>query len=306
MARGGRDEPGAAGGAGAARSSTAATMLRLFGIPESEIAATLRAAAAAGIELERLEITTCLRRGEVEVVTRYEPDDAAGVRRVRRVRARAPRRHAVLRRRHDGRRAGRSRCCAARAARRSPSPSRAPAGCWRARLTERPGSSEVVRGGLVVYSNEAKVALAGVDAGADRARRRGLGGGRGGAGRRRARGARTPTSASGSPASPGPAAAREDKPVGLVWLSVSHRDGRRLTRSVTLPGGRADIRDRSTTVALHLVRRLLLAPRRAGERALRLFVALDLPGGGARGAGGVGERGGAAGGAARAAPRTCT
>ena len=31
------------------------------------------------------------------------------------------------------------------------------------RLTERPGSSAYVLGGLVVYSNEAKVALAGVD-----------------------------------------------------------------------------------------------------------------------------------------------
>jgi hypothetical protein len=28
---------------------------------------------------------------------------------------------------------------------------------------------------------------------------------------------------------------------------------------VTLPGSRADVRDRSTTVALHLVRRLLLS-----------------------------------------------
>ena len=55
------------------------------------------------------------------------------------------------------------------------------------RLTDRAGSSAYVLGGLVVYSNEAKVALAGVPARADRARRRGLAGGRGGAGRRRAR-----------------------------------------------------------------------------------------------------------------------
>jgi nicotinamide-nucleotide amidase len=41
---------------------------------------------------------------------------------------------------------------------------------------------------------------------------------------------------------------------------VSHEDGRRLTRSVHLPGERADVRDRATTVALHLVRRMLLAP----------------------------------------------
>ena len=49
-------------------------MLRLFGIPESEIAETLRVAEREGVALERLEVTTCLKRGEIEVVTRYEPD----------------------------------------------------------------------------------------------------------------------------------------------------------------------------------------------------------------------------------------
>ena len=48
-------------------------MLRLFGIPESEIAETLRVAAREGVDLDALEVTTCLRRGEVEVVTRWEP-----------------------------------------------------------------------------------------------------------------------------------------------------------------------------------------------------------------------------------------
>jgi nicotinamide-nucleotide amidase len=47
--------------------------MRLFGIPESEIAETLRVAAREGVALERLEITTCLKRGEIEVVTRYRP-----------------------------------------------------------------------------------------------------------------------------------------------------------------------------------------------------------------------------------------
>ena len=47
--------------------------LRLFGIPESEIAETLREAERRGVDLESLEVTTCLKRGEVEVVTRYEP-----------------------------------------------------------------------------------------------------------------------------------------------------------------------------------------------------------------------------------------
>jgi molybdopterin-biosynthesis enzyme MoeA-like protein len=46
-------------GAGELRQRT----LRLFGIPESEIAATLRRAQTAGVELDRLEVTTCLRRG---------------------------------------------------------------------------------------------------------------------------------------------------------------------------------------------------------------------------------------------------
>ena len=56
----------------------------------------------------------------------------------------------------------------------------------------------------------------------------------------------------------GPGGGTEEKPVGLVWLSVSGPRARRSTRSLNLPGGRADIRDRATTVALHLVRRLLL------------------------------------------------
>ena len=52
-------------------------IVRLFGIPESEIANTLRAAETAGMPLAPLEITTCLRRGEIEIATRYEPPDQA-------------------------------------------------------------------------------------------------------------------------------------------------------------------------------------------------------------------------------------
>ena len=48
-------------------------IVRLFGIPESEIANTLRAAESDGLKLDSLEITTCLRRGELEIATRYEP-----------------------------------------------------------------------------------------------------------------------------------------------------------------------------------------------------------------------------------------
>ena len=55
----------------------------------------------------------------------------------------------------------------------------------------------------------------------------------------------------------GPGGGSEEKPVGLVWFSVAGPGEERLTRSVNLPGSRADIRDRATTVALHLIRRAL-------------------------------------------------
>jgi nicotinamide-nucleotide amidase len=55
----------------------------------------------------------------------------------------------------------------------------------------------------------------------------------------------------------GPDGGTPEKPVGLVCFSVVGPDGS-LTRAVNLPGGRFDVRDRSTTVALHMVRRLLL------------------------------------------------
>src|SRR5436309_2187932 len=45
--------------------------IRLWGTPESELAATLR---GLGKRLAGLEITTCLRDGELEIVTRYPPD----------------------------------------------------------------------------------------------------------------------------------------------------------------------------------------------------------------------------------------
>jgi nicotinamide-nucleotide amidase len=52
-------------------------MLRLYGLPESMIAETLRAAEDAGVDLGEIEVTTCMRRSEIEVVTRYEAQNAA-------------------------------------------------------------------------------------------------------------------------------------------------------------------------------------------------------------------------------------
>ena len=230
-------------------------MLRLFGMPESEIAATLRAAADAGIELDRLEVTTCLRRGEVEVVTRYEPDDAAAYASL----------EALVRERHadtlfsdDGTTVDQQVFgLLASAGETIAVAESCTGGLLAGRLTELPGSSEVMLGGLVVYSNSAKVALAGVDP----ALIASFGAVSSEVAEALAAGARVALDADvgvGVTGIAGPGGGSEEKPVGLVWLSVSHRDGRRLTRSVRLPGSRADIRDRSTTIALHLVRRLLL------------------------------------------------
>jgi nicotinamide-nucleotide amidase len=240
-------------------------MLRLFGMPESEIAATLRAAVESGIELDRLEVTTCLRRGEVEVVTRYEPSDEAVYSELASlVRAR----HSDTLYSDDGTTVDQQVLSMLLGAEETIAVAEScTGGLLSGRLTDLPGSSAVMRGGLVVYSNAAKVALAGVnpalieDFGAVSAE----------VAVALADGARSALDADvgvGVTGIAGPDGGSEAKPVGLVWLSVSHRDGRGLTRRVHLPGGRADIRDRSTTVAMHLVRRLLLGEGDTSRPAL--------------------------------------
>ena len=108
-----------------------------------------------------LEVTTCLKRGEVEVVTRYEPARRGRLRGAsRQVVRRAPRRHALLRRRQHGRRAGRRAAARRRLARRrarSPPPSPAPAGCWRRGSPTCPAPRTTSRAAIVAYSNEVKV-----------------------------------------------------------------------------------------------------------------------------------------------------
>jgi nicotinamide-nucleotide amidase len=62
----------------------------------------------------------------------------------------------------------------------------------------------------------------------------------------------------------GPDGGTEEKPVGFVCFCVAERSGAMLTRAIQLPGARQDVRDRSTTVAMHMLRRLLLGDRDAG------------------------------------------
>jgi nicotinamide-nucleotide amidase len=239
--------------------------LRLYGIPESEIASTLRAAesSVAG-GLDGLEITTCLRRGEIEVVTRFEPSAAEAYAAFER----------VVRERHgdtlfslDGATIDEQVASLLRSRGWTIATAEScTGGLLAGRLTDLAGSSDYVAGGLVVYSNEAKTALAGVDPGLVE---------RVGAvsvevAEALADGARSALSAEvgvGITGVAGPGGGTERKPVGLVCFSVAGPDGARLTRSTRLPGGRADVRDRSTTVAMHLVRRLLLGERDSAPAA---------------------------------------
>ena len=99
-------------------------------------------------------------------------------------------------------------------------------GLLAARLTDPPGASDYVLGGIVAYANDVKVAQAGVDPSADRAPRSGLQRGRRGA---------APTAPAphlgadvgvGITGIAGPDGGSEEKPVGLVWFSVAGPGGR--------------------------------------------------------------------------------
>ncbi|MDQ6607800.1 MAG: nicotinamide-nucleotide amidohydrolase family protein, partial [Actinomycetota bacterium] len=129
-------------------------------------------------------------------------------------------------------------------------------GLMSARLTERPGSSAYFAGGAVVYSNQAKSEIVRVDP--ELIERFGAVSTE--VAEALAEGAANRFDADigiGITGIAGPDGGTEEKPVGLVCFSVVLRGGGRITRSARLPGGRADVRDRSTTVALHLLRRLL-------------------------------------------------
>ena len=225
---------------------------RLFGLPESGMAETLRDAEQAIDGFDRLEITTCLHRGEVEVVTRFEPDAAAAYDElVELVRERHPRELFST----DGTRVD-DQVAELLAGRRIATAESCTAGMMAARLTERPGSSDYVAGGVVAYADASKSELLGVDpalierhgavseevaeAMADGALARFE--------------ADTAVAITGIA---GPGGGSEEKPVGTVCWSVKLGEGSSLARTVLLPGDRGDIRDRATTVAMHLLRRML-------------------------------------------------
>ncbi len=144
-------------------------------------------------------------------------------------------------------------------------------GLLAARLTELPGSSDYFRGAIVAYDNDVKVRAAGVDPALIEAH----GAVSAEVAVALAEGACERIGADlgiGVTGIAGPGGGTEEKPVGLVWLSVARAAhdgagraaGEQLTRKVELPGARVDVRDRATTVAMHLLRRVLDGSAAAG------------------------------------------
>ena len=226
--------------------------LRMFGVPESEIAKSLREIEGGGVDLEAVEITTCLRRGEIEIDVRYRDEAQAVAEAVREGLAERHRRHLFSRDGETidaqvatllaGRRLGLAESCSG--------------GLLAARITDLPGASEYLAGSVVAYSNEAKAGLLGVDPDLIAAK---------GAvspevaeamaiGALERFGADVAVSITGIA---GPDGGSEEKPVGLVCFNARLADGTSLAREPVIPGGRADIRERSALVGLHLLRILL-------------------------------------------------
>ena len=229
-------------------------IMRIAGVPESELARLLR---EVSFPLERLEVTTCLRRGELEIATVFAPEasgdyaslEAAVVDRFgKRVFSRDG---ATIDEIVAGLLLGPPLATVAVA-------ESCTGGLMAGRLTDRAGSSAYVLGGVVVYSNEAKVAHAGVPP--ELIERVGAVSPEVAAAL--ASGAAARFSADigiGITGIAGPGGGTPEKPVGMVCVCVSGPDGGVLERTLQLPGDRATVRDRTTTAVMHLVRRALLA-----------------------------------------------
>jgi nicotinamide-nucleotide amidase len=130
-------------------------------------------------------------------------------------------------------------------------------GLMMSRLTDVPGSSAYVAGGVVVYSNELKTSLAGVDPALIAAH---------GAVSEPvavalAEGIKTRTGASigvGITGIAGPTGGTPQKPVGTVAIAIAAPDGMARVRTFSLFGTRSMIKFWSAQYAMDMVRRLLM------------------------------------------------
>ena len=224
--------------------------VRLWGTPESELAATLRNLEGT---LDGLEITTCLRGGELEVVTRFGPEHQGTY-------------DAFVAAVHDAH--GRTvfstdgaevdellaRALDARGWTIATAES-CTAGMLVARLTDPAGSSVRVLGGVASYSNSVKTAALGLPAalidtvGAVSAE----------VAVAMASGVRDRLGSDvgvGITGIAGPGGGTVEKPVGLVHVCVQSPE-RSISRELHVPGGRADVRERTVRVVLQLLLELV-------------------------------------------------
>jgi nicotinamide-nucleotide amidase len=226
--------------------------MRMFGVPESEIAKSLREMEAEGTKLDAVEITTCLRRGEIEIDVRYR-DEALSV--ADSVREGLMQRHQRETFSVDGETID-AQVATLLLGHRLALAESCSGGLMAARVTDLAGASEYFAGGVVAYSNEAKAEMLGVDPGLIEAH-----------------GAVSPEVAEAMAVGAlerfeadvavsitgvaGPGGGSEEKPVGYVCFNARLADGTSIARDPVIPGGRLDIRERSALVGMHLLRMLL-------------------------------------------------
>lgn len=228
------------------------SLLRLYGMPESEIAETLREADERIAGLAQLEITTCLRRGELEVVVRFEPQAEEAWLALREL---VEERHSTTLFSDDGSTVD-EQVAQLLAGRTIAVAESCTAGLMAARLAEHPGASAYVAGGVVTYADAAKVEQLGVEAALIErhgAVSRQVAAAMAGGALERFR-ADVAIAITGIA---GPGGGSEEKPVGTVCWCAREASGATLARELCLPGDRAEVRDRSTTVGMHMLRRLL-------------------------------------------------
>lgn len=226
--------------------------MRMFGVPESEIAKSLREMGSDGVDLETVEITTCLRRGEIEIDVRYR-DEALGA--AEAVREGLLRRHPRETFSLDGETID-AQVATLLLGHRLALAESCSGGLMAARVTDLAGASEYFAGGVVAYSNEAKAEMLGVDpklieqrgaVSPEVAEAMAIG----------ALGRFDADVAVSITGIAGPGGGSEEKPVGYVCFNARLADGTSIARDPVIPGGRLDIRERSALVGMHLLRMLL-------------------------------------------------
>ncbi|WP_040511223.1 competence/damage-inducible protein A [Gordonia soli] len=222
--------------------------IRAYGLSEADLAETLRTAERSLPQFDALEVTTCLRLGELEMVTRFpQTADAVYSDLVDLIEAaHGPQIFSVdgstiddqLAEALAGQLIGTAESCTG--------------GLVAARLTDRAGSSAYVAGGVVSYANEVKSGLLDVpgamidahgavsepvaQAMAEGALRR--------------LGVDVAISTTGIA---GPGGGSDQKPVGTVCFGFARTGRPTTTMTRRFPGDRASVRALATTAALHLV-----------------------------------------------------